>query len=230
MIKKYLTGALFLLYYLSVTGQTPNNKNRTPNKGALIKTTSITNTDFMFDPSFHAKTISILSTKESQHTPIPLALVRNLNGKLGLMAKDSSGKLWPFYMRGIETGFWDTRKDSTDYEKVFETFHKLGANAAMFMIHWSDIEPQDGRFDFSFTDKIVATAERHGVKIVWILFMHEHSFDMKCLSPAEKLWMYNLDSRDGANYAIQWIKDKNGNIIKDIPTQKQKFTEIVPCY
>ena len=230
MIKKYLTGALFLLYYLSVTGQTPNNKNRTPNKGALIKTTSITNTDFMFDPSFHAKTISILSTKESQHTPIPLALVRNLNGKLGLMAKDSSGKLWPFYMRGIETGFWDTRKDSTDYEKVFETFHKLGANAAMFMIHWSDIEPQDGRFDFSFTDKIVATAERHGVKIVWILFMHEHSFDMKCLPPPEKLWMYNLDTRDNANYAIQWIKDKNGNIIKDIPTQKQKFTEIVPCY
>jgi len=76
----------------------------------------------------------------------------------------------------------------------------------------------------------VAKAQSHGVKIVWILFMHEHSFDMKCLPPAEKLWMYNLDTRDGANYAIQWIKDKNGVIIKDIPAQKQEFTEILPCY
>ena len=43
------------------------------------------------------------------------------------MAKDGTGKLWPFYMRGIETGFWDTRKDTTNYDKIFETYHKMGA-------------------------------------------------------------------------------------------------------
>jgi len=95
------------------------------------------------------------------------------------MAEDRTGKLEPFYMRGIETGFWDTRKDTTNYDRVFETYHKMGANAAMFMIHWINIEPQDGKFDFSFTDNIVAKAQSHSVKIVWVLFMHEHSFDMQ---------------------------------------------------
>lgn len=229
MIKKYLFGLLSLPFCLHVAGQTLH-KETAKRHGAGNPSVLVENISCIFDPAFRVKTVSILSQKESQHATVPLALVRTVDGKLGLMAKDRTGKMQPFYMRGIETGFWDTRKDTTDYDQVFATYHKMGANAAMFMIHWSDIEPQDGKFDFSFTDNIVAKAKSHGVKIVWVLFMHEHSFDMKCLPPAEKLWMYNLDTRDGANYAIQWVKDKNGVIIKDIPTQKQKFTEIVPCY
>ena len=230
MIKKHLIGLLFLAFCLNVAGQTLNKKNEKRNNGTGSQSLPIENVECVFDPAFHVKTVSILSQKEAQHTIAPLSLVRNANNKLAIMAKDRTGKLQPFYMRGIETGFWDTRKDTTNYDRVFENYHKMGANAAMFMIHWIDIEPQDGKFDFSFTDKIVAKAQSHGVKIVWVLFMHEHSFDMKCLPPAENLWMYNLDTRDGANYAIQWVKDKNGVIIKDIPTQKQKFTEILPCY
>jgi|GEM_PF-732056 hypothetical protein len=229
-MKNYLIGLLFLAYCLNVTGQTLNKKNEKWNNGTESQSVPIENVECVFDPAFHVKTVSILSQKEAQHTTAPLILVRLTNNKLAIMAKDRTGKLQPFFMRGIETGFWDTRKDTTNYDRVFENYHKMGANATMFMIHWSDIEPQDGKFDFSFTDNIVAKAQSHGVKVVWILFMHEHSFDMKCLPPAENLWMYNLDTRDGANYAIQWVKDKNGVIIKDIPTQKQKFTEIVPCY
>lgn len=229
-MKKYIIGLVLFGLCLHVTGQMLNKKNGKRNNGTESKSVPVENVECVFDPAFRVKTVSILSKNESEHTTAPLVLVRNANSKLAIMAKDAAGKLRPFYMRGIETGFWDTRKDTTDYDEVFETYHKMGANAAMFMIHWSDIEPQDGKFDFSFTDSIVAKAQRHGVKIVWVLFMHEHSFDMKCLPPAEKLWMYNLDTRDGANYAIQWVKDKNGVVIKDIQTQKQKFTEIVPCY
>ncbi len=192
----------------------------------------IANVDCLFDSTFQVKTVSILSKSEAQQKNVPLALVRNPNNKLAIMAKDDNGELQPYYMRGIEVGFWDTRrKDSTtDYDKVFETYKKLGSNAAMFMIHWSDIEPQDGKFDFSYTDDILAKAKRHGVKIVWVLFMHEQ-FDMPFLTEPEKLWMYNLDTRKGVNYAIQWVKDKEGNIIKDIPTHREKkYTEIMPCY
>ena len=230
MMKKYLIGLLFLAFCLNVTGQTLNKENGKRHNATGSQSIPIENIECVFDPSFQVKTVSILSEKEAQHTTVPLGLVRNANNKLAVMAKDSTGKLLPFYMRGIETGFWDTRKDTTDYDRVFETYHKMGANAAMFMIHWIDIEPQDGKFDFSFTDNIMAKAQSHGVKVVWVLFMHEHSSDMKCLPPAEKLWMYNLDTRDGDNYAIQWVKDKEGVIIKDIPTQKQKFGEIVPCF
>ncbi|MDR3653417.1 MAG: hypothetical protein P4L34_10680 [Paludibacter sp.] len=230
MMKKYLIGLLFLVFCLNVTCQTLNKENGKRHNETGSQSVPIENIECLFDPAFHIKTVSILSQKEAQHSAVPLSLVRNANNKLAVMAKDSTGKLQPFCMRGIETGFWDTRKDSTNYDLVFETYHKLDANAAMFLIHWSDIEPMDGKFDFSYTDSIVAKAQRHGIKIVWVLFMHEHSFDMKCLPPPENLWMYNLDTRDGVNYAIQWVKDKNGVVIKDIPTQKQKFTEIVPCY
>jgi len=230
MMKKYLIGLLFLAFCLNVTGQTLNKKNGKRNSGAASGLIPVGNVESVFDQAFAIKTVSILSQKEAQHTTVPLALVRNANNKLAVMAKDRTGRLQPFYMRGIETGFWDTRKDTADYDRAFETYHKMGANAAMFLIHWSDIEPEDGKFDFSFTDKILAKAQGHGVKIVWVLFMHEQ-FDMPFLPSPEKLWMYNLDTHDGANYAIQWVKDKNGDIIKDIPTQKQKkYSEIMPCY
>ena len=178
-----------------------------------------------------AKRVAILSEQEAREKGVPLALVRNPNHKLSVMAKDANGVLQPFYVKGIETGFWDTRRGGlADFDKVFDAFNSLGANTVMFMIHWSDIEPDDGRFDFSYTDDIVEKARRHDLKIVWILFMHEQ-FDMPFLPDPENLWMYNLDTRDGVNYAIQWVKYDDGDISKDIPTQRaRKDSEIMPCY
>ena len=189
--------------------------NRTP----PVPSVPIEDAECLFDSTFNVRTVTI-----------PLALVRNPNGKLALMARDADGVMQPFYMRGIECGFWRMRGENPDYDTIFETYRKLGANASMFMIHWSDIEPRDGEFDFSFTDSILETAERHGIKIVWVLFMHEQ-FDMPFLPAPEDLWMYNFDTRDGENYAIQWIKDRSGDIIKDIPSQRERhYSEIMPCY
>ena len=226
LMKKFFLISLLSAYSVMIAPHTPDEKNSNRNSDP------IENVDCLFDEAFQVKTVLILSKKEAQKKSVPLALVRNSNNKLAIMAKDGNGELQPFYMRGIEVGFWDTRRRDrdADYDKVFETYEKLGANAAMFMIHWSDIEPQDGRFDFSYTDDILEKAKRHGIKIVWVLFMHEQ-FDMPFLTEPEKLWMYNLDTRDGANYAIQWVKDKEGNIIKDIPGHREKkYTEIMPCY
>jgi len=229
-MKKYFIVALFIACCLNATGQTLHKNSGKQLHEIVGRSVPVEDAESVFDSAFRVKSVSILSQKEIEHTIAPLALVRNANGKLAVMAKDDKGKMQPFYMRGIETGFWDTRKDTTDYDRVFETYHKMGANASMFLIHWSDIEPADGKFDFSFTDKILEKAQNHGVKIVWVLFMHEQ-FDMPFLPQPEKLWMYNFDTRNGANYAIQWVKDKNGDIIKDIATQRQKkYSEIMPCY
>lgn len=224
MATKYLLGIMLLTVCLSAGAQNNGKKTKQMDR----KSTSVDNAESVFDPAFKIKTVSILSQKEAQRANVPLALVRNANNKLAVVAKDKSGNLQPFYMKGIETGFWDTR--NADFDLVFDAYQKMGANAAMFTIHWSDIEPQDGKFDFSYTDKIVAKAKSNGVKIVWALFMHEQ-FDMPFLPTPENLWMYNLDTRNGANYAIQWVKDKNGDIINSIPTQREKkYTEIMPCY
>ena len=87
--------------------------------GATSQSTSIDSTDCLFDPSFQVRTVSILSKEEAQEKNAPLALVRNPNGKLAIMSKDVHGELQPFYMRGIEYGFWDMRKAEADYDKVF---------------------------------------------------------------------------------------------------------------
>ena len=194
-------------------------------------TVPIDDIESLFDASFQAQAVTILSKKEAQQKNVPFATVRNPNRKLALMAKDENGQLQPFYLKGIECGFWDTRRGgSADYNKVFDAYNQMGANTVMFMIHWSDIELKDGEFDFSYTDSIVEKAKNHGLKIVWILFMHEQ-FDMPFLSEPEEQWMYNLDTRDSDNYAIQWVKYRDGDISRDIATQRAKNdSEIMPCY
>ena len=227
-MKKNILIALLSAFCLTVAAQTSGKKkgNRTTSQSDPIE-----NIDCLFDTDFQVKTVTIPTREEALQGNMPSALVRNPNGKLAVMAKDRSGQLKPFYVRGIEVGFWDTRRGgTTDYDKVFDAYNKLNANTVMFMIHWSDIEPQDGKFDFSYTDDIVEKAKRHDLKIVWVLFMHEQ-FDMPFLPDPEKQWMYNLDTRDGVNYAIQWVKYENGDISKDIATQREKKdSEIMPCY
>ena len=227
-MKKNILIALLSAFCLTVSAQPTGRRGN----NQASKPVTIDNIDCLFDTGFEVKPVTILSKQEAQEKNVPSALVRNPNEKLAVMAKDKNGKLQPFYVKGIEVGFWDTRRGEpkTDYDKVFDAYNKVGSNTVMYMIHWGDIEPQDGNFDFSYTDDIVEKAKRHNLKIVWILFMHEQ-FDMPFLPDPEKQWMYNLDTRDGVNYAIQWVKDNEGNIIKDIPSQRaKKYSEIMPCY
>ena len=200
-------------------------------EGEALSQVSVENAECFFDETFQVKTVSILSEKEAQGKGVPFALVRNPNEKLAFMAKDDGGKMQPFYMRGIEVGGWGMGRDGApNYDEIFENYNKLSANSAMFIIHWSDFEPEDGKFDFTYADGIVEKARAHGIKIVWVLFMHQQ-FDMRFVRDAESQWMYNFDTRDGENYAIQWVKDKEGNLVKDIPTHREKgYTEIMPCY
>ena len=228
-MKTNILMALSLALCLTVSAQTTSKKK---GNQPTSPSASIESIDCLFDDAFQVKPVTILSKEDAQKKRVPSALVRNPNSKLAVMARDKNGELQPFYVKGIEVGFWDTRRGGpeTDYDKVFDAYNKVGANTVMFMIHWGDIEPQDGKFDFSYTDDIVEKAKRHDLKVVWILFMHEQ-FDMPFLPEPEKQWMYNLDTRDGVNYAIQWVKYDDGDISKDIPTQRaKKDSEIMPCY
>ena len=58
------------------------------------------------------------------------------NKKLALMFRDRAGDAQPFYVRGIETGYWDTRRrPRTDFDQVFANYRRFGANTSFFMIH-----------------------------------------------------------------------------------------------
>ncbi len=162
----------------------------------------------LYDPTFQPVPARIVSESALGALDAPTALVRRRNGKLALMVRDGASDAQPFYVRGIETGYWDTRwRPGTDFDKVFANYRRLGANTSFFMIHWNDIEPADGEFDFSYTDRIVELASKHGVKLWWVLFLHCQSDH-----PAElrDFWGYKLDSGDGHDYAMQWLKDEDG--------------------
>lgn len=146
--------------------------------------------------------------------PSECALVRLENGKIVLMTKQG-GVMKPFYVRAIETGYWDTRYDEdVDYEQVFADMKAIGANTAYIMIHWEDVEIADNLFDFSFTDALVDAARKNDLKINWVLFLHAQ-YNGVPSHHCETAWTFHLDDRDSCNYTMQWPQ-KDGVIFKDI--------------
>ena len=160
-----------------------------------------------FMTEFTPKSAVILNYKNIQRKDIPAALVRLPNNKIAFMVRQEN-KLAPFYIKGIETGYWDTRYEKdTNYDSVFNDMVSMGANTAFIMIHWEDIESSDNHFDFSFTDSLVSAAARQKIKINWILFLHAQS-RVPSMTP-ETAWTFHLDDRDTSNYTMQWVKRDN---------------------
>ena len=188
-----------------------------------------------FDPDFRAKArpVRIVSEQEAQAQKAAVALVRLPNRKLALQVRDQAGRLEPFYVRGLGgIGYWNkVRPTAADYEKIFADFGKLGANTGLVGIHWRDIEPEDGKFDFTYTDMVVDVARKHGVKVWWVLFMHFQP--NRWPEPdLDKFWVYHLDDRDGANYAVQWLKGPEGRIYNSIDQllNLKPASEVFPAY
>lgn len=141
-------------------------------------------------------------------------LVRMPNGKLVFMVK-KNGKAEPFYIKAIETGYWDTRYDKdTNYDSVFADMRSIGANTAYVMLHWEDIETSDNVFNFAFADSVVAAAGRQDMKINWVLFLHAQRDAVPSQTP-ETAWTFHLDDRDSLNYTMQWTK-RDGRDLRTI--------------
>lgn len=147
-------------------------------------------------------------------------LIRLPNGKIAFMTKEN-GRMVPFYIRAIETGYWDTRYDpDTDYDKIFADMREMGANTAYVMIHWEEIEISDNCFDYTFADHIVEAAARQQLKVNWILFLHAQKNGVPS-GGAENMWTFHLDDRDSCNYTMQWPM-KNGEVCKNVKTLLRK--------
>ena len=157
---------------------------------------------------FTPKSAIITDIAYKDTIPSNSALIRLPNGKVAYMTR-ANGKMEPFYIKAIETGYWDTRyEQSTNYDTVFADMREMGANTAYVMLHWEDIEPADANFDYTLADSVVAAAKRQGLKIGWVLFLHAQRDKVPTLTP-ETAWTFHLDERDSANYTMQWVK-RNG--------------------
>jgi hypothetical protein len=186
-----------------------------------------------FDPAYRAKArgVRAVSEAEAQSLKLPTALVRLANGKLALEARDSSGRLQPLYVIGLGgTGYWRAKPPTAaELAVTFANYRKLGANTCLYGMHWRDIEPQEGKFDFAYNDMVVETARKQGLKIWWVLFMHFQP-DTWPEPGLDKFWVYNLDSRDGSDYAVQWLRDDKGTVYSSMSALLKNQTEVFPAY
>lgn len=164
---------------------------------------------------------AIITDYEYKDTiPSECGLIRLKNGKVVFMTRHEK-KMTPFYIKAIETGYWDTRYESNiDYNSVFSDMVRMGANTAYVMIHWEEIEPSDNCFNFTFTDSIEKYARNNGIKINWVLFLHAQ-YNGVPLPDCTNSWTFHLDDRDSCNYTMQWAK-QNGVVYKDIKTLVEK--------
>jgi len=93
-------------------------------------------------------------------TPMP-QLVRE-NGKFALMVDGA-----PFLLLGGQAN--NSSNYPAELDKVWPAIRDMDANTLVMPVSWEQVEPTEGRFDFSFVDTLIAQAREHNVRlgILW---------------------------------------------------------------
>jgi hypothetical protein len=89
---------------------------------------------------------------------------------------------WPHTVLTVEIPWWNLiygRYAETlhAYDRLYPAARAMGLGAIKVPVKWSVVEPEKGRFDFSYVDHVKQLAERHGLKLVLGWFGHYASGD-----------------------------------------------------
>ena len=114
--------------------------------------------------------------------PTPLPRIETRGGRHALMV---DGR--PFLMLGAQVN------NSSNYPavlpRIWPVINRLGANTVEVPVAWEQIEPQEGKFDFSWVDALLAGARDNDVRLVLLWF---------------GTW-----KNTNPNYAPEWVKTDN---------------------
>ena len=88
----------------------------------------------------------------------------------------------PFSALAVEIPWWDIvfpryRETENAYDYLYPAAEKLGLNTLKVPVKWSMIEPEKGKYDFSYVDHARAMAEKYHLKLVLNWFGHYASGD-----------------------------------------------------
>lgn len=89
----------------------------------------------------------------------------------------------PFLILGGELGN-SSAACTQDIERIFPKLEKMGLNTVLVPAYWDLIEPIEGNFDFTLTDKVLQQARQNNLKIVFLWFGAWKN-SMSCYAP---LW------------------------------------------
>jgi beta-galactosidase GanA len=92
--------------------------------------------------------------------------------------------------------------------KVWPAVKKLQANTVSVPIGWEQIEPVEGKFDFSFLDTLLAEARENHVRLVLLWFA---------------TWKNN-----GPNYAPEWVKLDNARFPRLVDAKGKVLNSMSP--
>lgn len=115
---------------------------------------------------------------------LPLFVVAQ---KVGLRTHGTATQLVvdgePFLVLGGELGN-SSAACPQDIEANFEKLHRMGLNTVLVPAYWDLLEPVEGTFDFSLTDKVLEEARRNDLKVIFLWFGAWKN-SMSCYAP---LW------------------------------------------
>lgn len=141
------------------------------------------------------------SKPKAQSGEAPIPKLVSENGRHALLVDGE-----PFLMLGAQVN------NSSNYpaalEKVWPAIDVLKPNTVMVPIAWEQIEAQEGKFDFSFLDTLLAQAREHKVRLVLLWFA---------------TWKNN-----GPNYAPAWVKLDNKRFPRVVTADGRTLNSLSP--